>query len=83
MPHADESRIAWNGRELSVTVQTDLGPVPCIVPRETIRGLSVYNGALGWQKSFQRPGQAISRLRSLAAEGRRHLQPARPPGVSY
>jgi hypothetical protein len=49
MLHANESQVTWNGRELSVTVQTDMGSVLCIIPREAIRGIAVYNDALAWE----------------------------------
>jgi hypothetical protein len=44
-----EKGIEWNGHELSITIQTDTGPVVCTVPRETIHGISIYNDAVSWE----------------------------------
>ena len=41
-----ENEIAWDGRALSIWAATHQGRVLCLLPRDTIHTLSIYNDAI-------------------------------------
>ncbi|HTK86329.1 MAG TPA: hypothetical protein VL329_01290 [Nitrospiraceae bacterium] len=41
--------IVWDGTSLSTIVTIDDRHVTCVIPRETIHALSIYDDAVGWE----------------------------------
>jgi hypothetical protein len=73
-----EKEIQWNGRELSITIQTNSGSVLCTIPRDTIHAIPIYNDAVGWEIErnkadiFERLKSALSNKINLGAN--RHME---------
>jgi hypothetical protein len=44
-----DSNIEWDGERLSALVSSAHGQFLCIVPREAIHAISIYNDAVGWE----------------------------------
>jgi len=73
MSFSIEKEIEWDGRELSITIQTDTGSVLCTIPRDTIHGIPIYSDAVGWEIErnkadiFERLKSALSNKINLGA----------------
>jgi hypothetical protein len=78
MSFSVEREIEWNGRELSITVRTDIGSVLCTIPRDTIHSIPIYNDAVSWEIErnkadiFERLKSALSNKINLGAN--RHME---------
>jgi hypothetical protein len=46
--------IDWDGHALYVEAATDIGPVSCKVPRDTVHVLRLYNDAIGREIYLER-----------------------------
>ena len=42
-----EGEIKWDGQSLSVLVRVEGDIIMCIIPRDTIHGISIYRDAIG------------------------------------